>query len=221
LIHLLLHPTAAPRSIHLYDQATQVWRHPDTNYHQSLDVNYYIKHVELAEKAKFDTLFLADGAGWIISDVTKRFWSVSAFEPVSLFSAIAARTEHIGLVYTVSVNDNEPNLVARQLASLDHINHGRAGWNVVTTPGPGSYNLGVPPEENRDSVAKYHRAQLFVDVVKRLWDTFEDDALLRDKESGIYIDVKKVHAPNINNRLYKADHPLRVERPIQGWPVIA
>ncbi|CZR56393.1 uncharacterized protein PAC_06281 [Phialocephala subalpina] len=110
--------------------------------------------IELPSQAKFDTLFLADGAGSNIDDVTKRFWIVSAFEPVTLFSAIATRTEHIGLVYTVSVSDNEPNLVARQLASLDHISHGRGGWNVVTTPGPGSLNLRVPKEEEKDSVAK-------------------------------------------------------------------
>lgn len=201
--------------------ATQVWRHPDINYHQSLDINYYINYAQLAEKAKFDTLFLADGASSTINDVTKRFWSVSAFEPVTLFSAIAARTEHIGLVYTSSVSDNEPSLVARQLASLDHISHGRAGWNVVTTQGPGSRNLGVPQEEVKDSVAKYRRAGLFLDVVKRLWDSFEDDALLRDKDSGIYVDIEKVHAPNIDNELYKAEQPLRVERPIQGWPIIA
>jgi FMN-dependent oxidoreductase (nitrilotriacetate monooxygenase family) len=201
--------------------ATQVWRHPDINYHQSLDVDYFIKYAQLAEKTKFDTLFLADGASNIINDVTKRFWSVSSFEPVTLFSAIAARTERIGLVYTSSVSDNEPTLVARQLASLDHISHGRAGWNVVTTPGPGSQNLHVPKEEGKDSVAKYRRAQLFVDVVKRLWDSFEDDALLRDKGSGIYVDVEKVHTPNIDNGLYKAELPLKVERPIQGWPVIA
>jgi N-acetyl-S-(2-succino)cysteine monooxygenase len=95
---------------------------------------------------------------------------------VTLFSAIAARTEHIGLVYTSSVSDNEPNLVARQLASLDHISHGRASWNVVTTQGPGSLNLRVSKEEEGDSIAKYKRAKLFVDVVKRLWDSFEDAA---------------------------------------------
>ncbi len=203
-------------------QATQVWRHPKYGkHHSSLDIDYYISYAQIAEAAKFDTLFLADGAGWKIDDVTKRFWSVSAFEPVTLFSAIAARTQHIGLVYTSSVSDNEPNLMARQLASLDHISRGRAGWNVVTTPGPGSQNLGVPKEEERDSVAKYRRAGLFVEVVKRLWDTFEEDALLRDKESGIYVDLEKVHAPNIDNGLYKAELPLRVERPLQGYPVIA
>jgi FMN-dependent oxidoreductase (nitrilotriacetate monooxygenase family) len=202
-------------------QASQAWRHPEFNAHQSLDINYFIEYAQLAEKAKFDTLFLADGASLKISDVVKHFWSVSAFEPATLFSAIAARTEHIGLVYTASVSDNEPTHVARQLASLDHISHGRAGWNVVTTPGPGSANLGVPKEEVTDSPAKYRRARAFLNAVRILWDSFEDDALLRNKESGIYVNLDKVHTPNIDDGLYKINQPLKVERPPQGHPIIA
>ncbi|KAF0316039.1 xenobiotic monooxygenase subunit family [Colletotrichum asianum] len=151
---------------------TQIWRHPDMHAHESLDVEYYISYAQLAESAKFDTLFLADGASFPTGDLAKHLWSVSDFEPATLFSAIAARTKHIGLVYTASVSDNEPTHVARQLASLDHISQGRAGWNVVTTPGPGSANLGVPAEETKDSAAKINQ-------------------------------------------------PLKVERPIQGHPVIA
>ncbi|KAJ3529929.1 hypothetical protein NM208_g9548 [Fusarium decemcellulare] len=203
--------------------ASQAWRHPDINAHQSLDVNYFIEYAQLAEQAKFDTLFLADGSGLQIQDVVKHYWSVSAFEPATLFAAIAVHTKHIGLVYTASVSDNEPNALARQLASLDHISHGRAGWNIVTTQGPGARNLNVPPEETKDSTAKYKRAREFYHVVERLWDSFEDDALLRDKESGIYVDLSKVHAPQLNSdvSLYKAPLPLRIERPIQGHPVIA
>ncbi|KAL3303930.1 LLM class flavin-dependent oxidoreductase [Colletotrichum asianum] len=159
---------------------TQIWRHPDMHAHESLDVEYYISYAQLAESAKFDTLFLADGASFPTGDLAKHLWSVSDFEPATLFSAIAARTKHIGLVYTASVSDNEPTHVARQLASLDHISQGRAGWNVVTTPGPGSANLGVPAEETKDSAAKYNRARSFLTAVQTLWDSFEDDALLRN-----------------------------------------
>ncbi|OAL45748.1 xenobiotic compound monooxygenase A subunit [Pyrenochaeta sp. DS3sAY3a] len=202
-------------------QQTQIWRHPKYgNPHESLDVSYFISYAQLAESAKFDTLFLADGAGFSSDPLAKHHWSVSAFEPVTLFSAIASRTEHIGLVYTASVSDNEPTHVARQLASLDHISNGRAGWNVVTTLGPGSRNLGVPLEEARDSKKKYERAREFLDATKALWDSFEDDALVRDKQSGIYVDLEKVHWPKIDG-LYHIDQPLRVERPIQGHPVIA
>ncbi|KAJ4290338.1 hypothetical protein N0V90_010554 [Kalmusia sp. IMI 367209] len=202
-------------------QQTQIWRHPNIHAHESLDVDYYISYAQLAESAKFDTLFLADGASFPSVPLAKHQWSVSTFEPATLFSAIAARTEHIGLVYTASVSDNEPTHVARQLASLDHISHGRAGWNVVTTQGPGSLNVGVPPEEAKDSAAKYRRARSFLSAVQTLWDSFEDDALLRDKQNGIYVDLNKVHWPNIDDGLYKINQPLKVERPVQGYPVIA
>lgn len=202
-------------------QYTQIWRHPNIHAHDSLDVDYFISYAQLAEKAKFDTLFLADGAGFPTGPLAKHLWSVSAFEPATLFSAIAARTDHIGLVYTASVSDNDPTVLARQLASLDHISHGRAGWNVVTTRGPGSKNFRVPPEEADDSAAKYGRARAFLNAVQTLWDSFEDDALPRDKESGIYVDLDKVHAPQIDDGFYQIDQPLRVERPPQGYPVIA
>ncbi|RJG41115.1 NtaA/DmoA family FMN-dependent monooxygenase [Mesorhizobium sp. DCY119] len=202
-------------------QATQAWRHPEIDAHQSLDIDYYIEYAQLAEKYKFDTLFLADGASFPVKGdpLAKHYWSVSTFEPATLFSAIAARTERIGLVYTASVSDNEPTNLARQLASLDHISHGRAGWNVVTTPGPGSCNLNVPKGE--EGAAKYKRARAFYEVTTALWDSFEDDALLRDKKSGIYLDFNKLHPPQIDNGYYSADQALRVERPIQGYPVIA
>jgi len=202
-------------------QASQSWRHPLINVHQSLDINYYIDYAQLAEKYKFDTLFLADNAGFPVKGdpLAKHYWSVSTFEPATMFSAIAARTERIGLVYTASVSDNEPNNLARQLASLDHISGGRAGWNIVTTQGPAAKNMQVPSDEAGE--AKYRRARAFYDVTAALWDSFEDDALLRDKESGIYVDLDKVHAPRIDNGYYVAEQPLRVERPIQGYPVIA
>lgn len=202
-------------------RATQAWRHPEINAHQSLDVDYFIEYAQLAEKAKFDTLFLADGASLELNEVEKHFWSVSSFEPVTLFSAIAARTKHIGLIYTASVTDNEPTHVARQLASLDHISRGRAGWNVVTTPGPGSDNLHVPREESLNSAAKYKRARSFLNIVRALCDSFEDDALPRDKKSGIYADLAKIHPLHIDDGLYKINSPLRIERPPQGHPVIA
>lgn len=201
-------------------QATQIWRHKDQHAHNSLDVNYYIEYAQLAEKAKFDTLFLADGAGFPSGPLAKSLWSVSVFEPVTLFSAIAARTNKIGLIYTASVSDNEPTLLARQLASLDHISAGRAGWNVVTTLGPGSSNHGILPEEAKDSTAKYARAKFFLETVKTLWDSFEDDALLRDKKTGVYVDLEKIHWPQIDG-LYKVSQPLKIERPVQGYPVVA
>ncbi|KIW09912.1 hypothetical protein PV08_11688 [Exophiala spinifera] len=215
-----------PKKLHLAafiysGQQTQIWRHRDQHAHDSLDVDYYIEYAQLAEASKFDTLFLADGASFPSGPLAKHLWSVSTFEPATLFSAIAARTNHIGLIYTASVSDNEPTHVARQLASLDHISHGRAGWNVVTTPGPGSENLRIPSEETKDSSAKYFRARSFLQATKALWDSFEDDALIRNKETGIYVVLEKIHPPNLESSLYKITQPLKVERPIQGYPVIA
>ncbi|KAL3452693.1 luciferase-like domain-containing protein [Aspergillus insuetus] len=181
----------------------------------TLDVDYYITYAQQGGAAKFDTLFLADRASFPTGPLAKSFWSVSAFEPVTLFSAITARTKH------PRVSDNEPTHVAHQLASLDHISRGRAGWNVGTTVGPGSRNLGVPVEETRDSVARYARAKSLLNAVTTLFDSFEDDALLRGKKSGVYVDLEKVHTPDINDGLYRINQPLRVERPIQGYPVIA
>ncbi|KAL2418246.1 N-acetyl-S-(2-succino)cysteine monooxygenase [Exophiala dermatitidis] len=201
--------------------ATQAWRHPDFHAHDSLDVSYWIEYAQLAEKAKFDTLFLADFAAFKAMELEKHFCSVSVFEPVTLMSALAVHTKHVGLLYTASVNDNEPTKVARQLASLDHTSKGRAGWNVVTTPGPGLANLGIPKEDATDSARKYKRARAFLEATQTLWDSFEDGAVVRDKKSGIFVDLKKVHLPKIDNEYFKINEALRIERPVQGYPVIA
>lgn len=206
----------------LYSGAnSQSWRIPEFTAHDSLDIEYFIDYAQLAESGGIETLFLADGASFPHSprEVTETLWSVSSFEPVSLMAAIAARTKNIGLIYTASVADNEPTHLARQLVSLDHISHGRIGWNVVTTPGPGSWNLGIQTPDGDDT--KYKRARAFLDTVNTLADSFEDDALVRDKQRGIYVDLDKVHAPQIDNGYYKATQPLKVERSPQGRPVIA
>ncbi|ODT66039.1 MAG: hypothetical protein ABS75_29100 [Pelagibacterium sp. SCN 63-23] len=202
--------------------ASQSWRHPDVTAHNGpLDIDYYIEFATTAERGLFDALFLYDGAGVRLDfkGVAERIWSVSAFEPVTLLSAIATQTEHIGLIYTASIADNEPSVLARQSASLDHISHGRAGWNIVTTPGPGATNLGIPADEDHDE--RYVRAREFYDVVSGLWDSFEDDALVRDKQSGIFTDLSKLHRLNHKGKYYTSAGPLRVERPVQGHPVIA
>lgn len=206
----------------LYSGAnSQSWRIPEFTAHDSLDIEYFIEYAQLAESAGIETLFLADGASFPQGprEVTETLWSVSSFEPVSLMAAIAARTKSIGLIYTASVADNEPTHLARQLVSLDHVSHGRIGWNVVTTPGPGSWNLGIRTPDGADT--KYKRARAFLDTVNTLADSFEDDALVRDKGRGVYVDLDKVHAPDIDNGYYRATQPLKVERSPQGRPVIA
>lgn len=201
--------------------ASQSWRVPEFDAHDSLNIDYFIDYAQLAESGGIETLFLADGASFPASrdENVESYWSVSQFEPVTLMAALASRTSHIGLIYTASVADNEPTHLARQLMSLDHISHGRAGWNIVTTPGPGSHNLGIKTPE--EGPARYARARAFVEVTSALFDSFEEDALPRDKAAGRYVDLSKVHNPAIDNGYYRADQPLRVERSPQGRPVLA
>ncbi|WP_182086155.1 NtaA/DmoA family FMN-dependent monooxygenase [Aureimonas sp. ME7] len=202
-------------------QNSQSWRVERFTAHDSLDIDYFIDYAQLAESAGIETLFLADGASFPSGarEVTQAMWSVSVFEPVTLMAALAARTSHIGLIYTASVADNEPTHLARQLVSLDHISRGRAGWNVVTTPGPGGPNLGIAEPDAADR--KYDRARAFLQTTTALFDSFEDDALPRDKRTGVYVDLDKVHAPQIDNGFYRASQPLKIERAPQGHPVIA
>ena len=138
---------------------------------------------------------------------------------MTLLPALAAVTEHIGLVATASTTFNEPYHVARKFASLDHISGGRAGWNMVTTANPhAALNFGL--EEHVEHDERYRRAREFFDVVTGLWDSFADDAFIRDVESGIYFDPDKLHVLNHKGEHLSVRGPLNIARPIQGWPVI-
>ncbi|MFB9948695.1 LLM class flavin-dependent oxidoreductase [Rhizobium puerariae] len=199
---------------------SQSWRHPSIRSDCGFDIDYYIRYGQVAEEGLIDALFLADGATFPAGpdEVVQRLSSVSLFEPATLMTAIAAHTSHVGLIYTASSSDNEPSALARQVASLDHISKGRAGWNLVTSYGPGSHHLGLPPDER---ATRYDRAEEFYEVVTGLWDSFEDDAFIYDKERGIYFDTKKLHRLNHSGKYYTTPGPLKVARPIQGYPVIA
>jgi alkanesulfonate monooxygenase len=199
---------------------SQSWRHTSIQSDAGFDIDNYIRYGQIAEEGLIDALFLADGATFPAGpdDVVKRLSSVSLFDPATLMTAIAAHTKRIGLIYTASSSDNEPSALARQMASLDHISHGRAGWNLVTSYGPGSRHLGLPQDER---LTRYDRAEEFYEVVTGLWDSFEDDAFLFDKESGIYFDPEKLHRLNHAGKYYTTPGPLKVARPVQGYPVIA
>jgi FMN-dependent oxidoreductase (nitrilotriacetate monooxygenase family) len=149
----------------------------------------------------------------------KRSATVTSFDPLTLLPALAAVTEHIGLIATASTTYNEPYHVARKFASLDHISGGRAGWNLVTSANPHeAMNFGR--DEHMEHGERYHRAREFFDVVTGLWDSWADDAFIRDVESGIYFDPEKLHVLNHEGEHLKVRGPLNVARPIQGWPVI-
>ncbi|RDK05244.1 LLM class flavin-dependent oxidoreductase [Cupriavidus lacunae] len=199
------------------------WRHPDSKADAGIDFRHYVALAQAAEAAKFDLIFLADGVGTRGDNV--EFLSRTAhsyqaqFEPITLLSALAAVTARIGLVGTASTSFNEPYHVARKFASLDHISGGRAGWNLVTTS-----NEHEARNFNRDEhfahADRYQRAEEFANVVTGLWDSWEDDAFLRDKASGRYFDPAKRHVLRHKGEHFSVLGPLNVSRPPQGHPVV-
>jgi alkanesulfonate monooxygenase len=152
-------------------------------------------------------------------EALKRSHTVTSFEPFTLLSALAGATEHIGLVATASTTFDQPYHIARRFASLDHISGGRAGWNVVTTSNPdAALNFGL--DEHMDHGERYRRAREFYDVVTGLWDSFADDAFVRDVESGLFFDPERMHVLAHKGEFLSVRGPLNIARPVQGWPVI-
>lgn len=197
------------------------WRHPGAQADAGQNLAHYVRLAQSAEAAQFDTILLADGVAIrALDDATlPRTARAASFEPLTLLSALAAVTERIGLVATVSTTYNEPFHVARKFASLDHLSGGRAGWNVVTSWSDAearNFNLDKHPEH----ADRYARAEEFVDVVTGLWDTWEDDAFLYDKESGLHFAADKLHALDHHGKHFQVRGPLNVSRPPQGHPVI-
>jgi FMN-dependent oxidoreductase (nitrilotriacetate monooxygenase family) len=198
------------------------WRHPDVEPFSNMRFDHYRRIAQAAERAKFDTVFLADSIALRNGEnpeAASRTGHTVHFEPLTLLSALAVTTSKIGLTATVSTSYNEPYNVARKFASLDHLSSGRAGWNVVT-----SSNQAEAWNFNRDShfdhADRYARAGEFLDVTKSLWDSWDDDAFVADKVSGRYFDPEKVHVANHKGRYFQVRGPLNVARPVQGRPVI-
>ncbi len=200
---------------------TGAWRYPGA----WPDANFSFAHLRhLArrlEEAKFDAFFMADHLAVLDMPVNalKRSHTVTSFEPFTLLSALAGATERIGLVATASTTFDEPYHIARRFASLDHLSGGRAGWNIVTTANPdAALNFGQDTQMEHD--ARYDRAREFYDVVTGLWDSFADDAFVRDAESGIYFDPARMHVLDHHGPYLNVRGPLNIARPVQGWPVI-
>lgn len=205
-----------PISIH-----TGAWRYPgawpDANFNLA-DIQRLIRTLEAA---KFDAFFMADHLAVLNMPIEalKRSHTVTSFEPFTLLSALAMVTERIGLVATASTTYEEPYHIARRFASLDHLSGGRAGWNIVTTGNPEtSHNFGR--DEHLDHPIRYERAREFYDVVTGLWDSWADDAFVRDVESGIFFDPERLHVLNHKGPHLSVRGPLNIARPVQGWPVI-
>ncbi len=197
------------------------WRHPGAQADAGRNLAHYIALAQRAEAAGFDALFLADGVAIRgMNDATlPRTARAATFEPLTLLSALAAVTQRIGLVATVSTTYNEPFHVARKFASLDHLSGGRAGWNVVTSWSDAeARNFSL--ERHPAHADRYARAEEFVDVVTGLWDTWEDDAFLYDKDNGLHFDADKLHPLDHRGAQFQVRGPLNVPRPPQGHPVI-
>ncbi|MFJ7754398.1 LLM class flavin-dependent oxidoreductase [Peribacillus muralis] len=194
------------------------WRHPDIQADASVRIEFYTEQARKAEEGKFDLLFIADGL-YINEKSIPHF--LNRFEPLTLLSALAAVTTRIGLVGTVSTSYSEPFTVARQFASLDHISHGRGGWNLVTTPLENTaLNYNKTIEEHPDHAKRYRIASEYIQVTKGLWDSWEDDAFIRDKESGKFFEPSKMHQLNHNGEFFSVQGPLNIARSKQGRPVI-
>jgi FMN-dependent oxidoreductase (nitrilotriacetate monooxygenase family) len=199
------------------------WKHPTVPPGAAMSFAYYRGIAELAERARFDLLFLADhlsvGEAGATAERLQKSGEVVFFEPITLLSGLAAVTRHIGLTATVSTTYNEPYNVARVFASLDHLSGGRAGWNVVTT-GREAAAPNYGQEKHMQHADRYHRAHEFLDVVKALWDSWDDDAFCHDKARGIFFDKNKMHFQNHAGEHFSVKGPLNVARPPQGYPLI-
>jgi FMN-dependent oxidoreductase (nitrilotriacetate monooxygenase family) len=205
-----------PASIH-----TGAWRYPGAYPDANFNLAHMVRFVQTLEKAKFDSFFMADHMAVLNMpvDALKRSHTVTSFEPFTLLSALAMVTERIGLVATGSTTFDAPYHIARRFASLDHISGGRAGWNIVTTSNPdAALNFGL--DEHMEHGERYTRAREFYDVVTGLWDSWADDAFIRDAENGIYFDPAKLHVLDHKGAYFKVRGPVNIARPVQGWPVI-
>ena len=205
-----------PVSIH-----TGAWRYPGAYPDANFNFAHIKRFAQRLEAAKFDAFFMADHLAVLNLPMAalKRSHTVTSFEPFTLLSALAAVTERIGLVATASTSFEAPYHVARRFASLDHISGGRAGWNIVTTANPDAA-LNFGQDEQMDHGARYVRAREFFDVVTGLWDSFADDAFVRDVESGVYVDLERMHVLDHRGPNLSVRGPLNIARPVQGWPVV-
>ncbi|AYM90946.1 LLM class flavin-dependent oxidoreductase [Serratia sp. 3ACOL1] len=192
------------------------WRHPAAQVDASINFDFVKNTAIKAEEGKLDFLFVADGL-YINEKSIPHF--LNRFEPLTVLSALATITSRLGLVGTVSTSYSEPFTVARQFASLDHLSNGRAGWNVVTSPLEGSAK-NFSREKHPEHALRYRIADEYLDVVKGLWDSWEEDAFTRDKATGQYFDPAKLHTLDHHGDFFQVAGPLNISRTPQGRPII-
>jgi FMN-dependent oxidoreductase (nitrilotriacetate monooxygenase family) len=192
-----------------------IWRHPSTQPERAHDLAHYQELAAIAERGRFDSLFIADGP--LLPD-SVRYNMHLEVEPLTLLSALAASTERIGLIGTASTTYSEPYNLARQFASLDQLSGGRGGWNIVTGSMPdAAHNFGL--DAHPSQADRYARADEFVEVVEKLWDSYPQEAIVRDRASGQYIDLDLVAPIDHEGERFRVRGPLNVPRSPQGQPV--
>ncbi|MYX93686.1 NtaA/DmoA family FMN-dependent monooxygenase [Streptomyces sp. SID486] len=192
------------------------WRLPESDPYAHTDLSHYVGLARTAERGTFDSLFLADGPQ-LWNNLAQR--PAGALEPLTLLTALATATEHIGLIATASTSYNSPYNLARRFASLDIVSGGRAGWNIVTTAGAeAARNFGLDAEPAH--AERYARAAEFLDVSLKLWDSWEDDAVVADKAAGVWGDDSKIHPPRHRGRFFGVAGALNVPRTPQGYPLL-
>ncbi len=205
-----------PVSIH-----TAWWRYPGGAPDANFNLDHIVSFAKTLERGRFDAFFMADHLAVLNMPIEalKRSATVTSFDPLTLLPALSMVTKHLGLIATASTTFETPYLIARRFASLDHISGGRAGWNLVTTSNPdAALNFGMT--EQMDHGDRYRRAREFFDVVTGLWDSWADDAFIRDVESGDYFDPAKLHTLDHKGEFFSVRGPLNIGRPVQGWPLI-
>ena len=200
---------------------TAWWRYPGAWPDANFNFKHLVRFIQTLERGKFDAFFMADHLAVLNMPMNalKRSATNTSFDPLTLLPALAVVTERIGLIATASTTFNDPYHIARKFASLDHISNGRAGWNLVTTSNPdAALNFGL--DEHVEHGERYDRGREFYEVVTGLWDSWADDAWIRDQESGVFFDPDKLHVLNHSGPHFKVRGPLNHARPVQGWPVI-
>lgn len=202
--------------INLPGQHVASWRHPATEANRTFDLDYFIELAQIAERGKFDTIFFADVFG---QDPAEHSSSGLKLDPVIIISTLAAVTKNIGLTATLTTTYNEPFQVARKYSAIDHLSKGRAAWNVVTSAND-SESLLFGKEKHLPHADRYERAEEFVDVVKKLWLSIEDEALIIDKEKGGFLDLNKVYQVDHEGKWFKVKGTLDSPSTPQGHPVI-
>jgi FMN-dependent oxidoreductase (nitrilotriacetate monooxygenase family) len=213
---LILGAFMRPVSIH-----TAAWRYPGAHADGNFNFSHLRRYIETLERGRFHAFFMADHLALMNMPMAalKRSATVTSFDPLTLLPALATCTERIGLIATASTTYNDPYHIARKFASLDHLSGGRAGWNMVTSANPDEA-LNFGRDEHLEHGERYRRAREFHAAVTGLWDSWADDAFIRDVDSGVYFEPSRLHVLEHRGEHLKVRGPLNIARPPQGWPVI-